>query len=124
MVWAVEFTDQFEEWWATLTPDQQEAITAAISLLEEIGPALRRPLVDTIKPSQHSNMKELRASQDGALRVLFAFDPTRAAILLIGGDKTGQWDDWYRAAVPVADDLYDQHLRLLEQERSDDSGKG
>ena len=62
-------------------------------------------------------MKELRASRGGALRVLFAFDPLRSAILLLGGDKSGQWDEWYRTAVPRADDLYEEHLAELELER-------
>jgi len=50
------------------------------------------------------------------IRILFTFDPRRAAILLLGGDKTGQWDKWYRKAIPVADDLYDEHLSTLKAE--------
>lgn len=61
-------------------------------------------------------MKELRASKGGALRVLFAFDPVRQAVLLIGGDKSGRWHEWYRETIPVADDLFDAHLRKLEEE--------
>ena len=61
-------------------------------------------------------MKELRVSKAGALRVLFAFDPRRHAILLLGGDKSGRWKQWYRSAVPAADDLYDTHLRELRDE--------
>lgn len=61
-------------------------------------------------------MKELRASSDGALRVLFAFDPRRTAILLLGGNKSGQWDEWYRTAVPIADELFDEHLAELQRE--------
>ena len=61
-------------------------------------------------------MKELRVTAAGALRVLFAFDPRRNAILLIGGDKSGQWQQWYRKAVPVADDLYDEHINELRAE--------
>ncbi len=116
MTWEVEYTDEFGEWWATITAEQQEAVTAAVSVLQDGGPALGRPLVDTIRSSRHSNMKELRASRDGALRVLFAFDPHRSAILLLGGNKSGQWDEWYRTAVPLADDLYDAHLAELERE--------
>lgn len=66
-------------------------------------------------------MKELRASRDGALRVLFAFDPQRSAILLLGGNKAGRWNDWYAEAIPLADDLYDEHLRELEAERRGDA---
>lgn len=116
MPWEVEYTDQFEEWWDDLSADQQEAFDAAIELLQEHGPGLGRPLVDTIKSSRHSNMKELRVSSGGALRTLFAFDPRRAAILLLGGDKTGRWDEWYAVAIPQADDLYDEHLAALAKE--------
>lgn len=76
---------------------------------------LGRPLVDTIRGSRHANMKELRPP-GGNLRVLFAFNPRRTAILLIGGDKTGRWQEWYDEMIPAADDLYDLHLRELERE--------
>jgi hypothetical protein len=66
-------------------------------------------------------MKELRVVRGGALRILFAFDPRRAAILLLGGDKTGQWNEWYRTAVPEADRLYDEHLNGLERESASDA---
>lgn len=88
---------------------------AAIELLEDAGPGLRRPLVDTIKSSRHANMKEL-IPHGGNLRILFAFDPRRMAILLIGGDKTGRWDEWYGRTVPLADNLYDEHLEALREE--------
>ncbi|HEY3921402.1 MAG TPA: type II toxin-antitoxin system RelE/ParE family toxin [Gaiellaceae bacterium] len=78
-------------------------------------PSLGRPLVDTIKQSRHKNMKELIPPASD-IRVLFAFDPRRAAILLIGGDKSGEWSTWYDRMVPVADDLFDEHLRELESE--------
>ena len=61
-------------------------------------------------------MKELRATQGGALRVLFTFDPRRQVILLLGGDKSGAWREWYEWAVPLADDLYDEYLRELREE--------
>ncbi|MQA00127.1 MAG: diaminopimelate decarboxylase [Dehalococcoidia bacterium] len=116
MAWEVEFTDQFEEWWDSLTQEQQEALDARVSLLADAGPALGRPTVDHVESSRHANMKELRASRDGALRVLFAFDPRRTAILLIGGNKSGEWDEWYRTAVPIADDLFEEHLAELRRE--------
>lgn len=90
--------------------DQQEALTAAIQVLETHGPSLGRPLVNTVKGSRHHNMKELRVSKGGTLRVLFAFDPRREAILLLGGDKSGRWEEWYEWAIPTADDRYDRHL--------------
>lgn len=112
----MEVTDQFLDWWRRLSADQQEAITARVELLAERGPDLGRPVVDRIHSSRHQHMKEMRAAADGAIRVLFAFDPRRTAILLLGGDKSGQWAAWYRQAVPVADDLYDTHLAELREE--------
>jgi hypothetical protein len=115
-MWEVEYTHEFEEWWETLTVEQQEAIDDRVMLPAEHGPALRRPVVGEIKSSRHANMKELPASKDGALRVLFAFDPRRHAILLLGGDKSGSWESWYRTAIPEADELYDVHLEELREE--------
>jgi hypothetical protein len=113
-VWEVEVTDEFVEWWETLDVDQQAALGVRIDLLESRGPDLGRPSVDRIKGSRHHNMKELRASEGGALRVLFAFDLRRQAILLLGGDKSGEWYEW---AIPAADDLYDEYLDELREER-------
>lgn len=115
-VWEVEFTDEFESWWRDLDLSQQAAIAGRVELLEAFGPDLGRPVVDRISGSRHHNMKELRASEGGTLRVLFAFDPRRNAILLLGGDKAGRWREWYELAVPMADDLYDQHLGELRGE--------
>ena len=112
-MWDVEVTDQFEQWWDNLDIAQQQAIDAAVGLLEQHGPGLGRPLVDSIKGSRHANMKELRAS---TIRVLFAFDPKRTAVLLIGGDKRGRWHEFYAQAIPLADDLLDEHLAELENE--------
>jgi hypothetical protein len=80
----VEVTNEFKEWWRRLDQDQQEALTERIDLLSERGPDLGRPVVDRIESSRHHNMKELRAAQGGALRLLFMFDPRRTAILLLG----------------------------------------
>ena len=83
--------------------------------LEQNGPALGRPYVDTIRNSRFKNMKELRISSQGALRVLFAFDLERRAVLLFGGDKSvdSRWNDWYVEAIRRADDLFEEHLRKL-----------
>ena len=119
VAWEVEFTDEFDAWWGSLSEDEQEVISAKVDLLEERGPTLSRPHADLIVSSRHANMKELRGKvEDRQLRVLFAFDPRRAALLLIGGDKT---DDpkWYEEFVPIADDLFDRHLRELEQEQKE-----
>jgi hypothetical protein len=114
--WEVEYTDQFEEWFDALTEDQQSAVYDRVEQLREEGPQLRRPVVGEIVTSRYPNMKELRASERGVLRVLFAFDPRRTAILLLGGNKTGQWDKWYSEAVPRADQLYEIYLRELRDE--------
>lgn len=91
---------------------------AAIEVLREIGPQLGRPLVDTIGGSRHKNMKELRPGSSGKseLRVLFAFDPERRAIMLVAGDKTGNWVRWYKKNIPRADDLFGEHLDRLRGE--------
>jgi hypothetical protein len=114
-MWEVLYTDEFGAWFETLNEDQQDAVIARVELLEEEGPALGRPTVDTIAGSRHPNMKELRVSRAGAIRILFAFDPRRQAVLLIGGDKTGRWHAWYEEAIPVADDLFDEYLRETDQ---------
>ncbi len=116
MTWEVEYTDEFELWWKSLTDDEQADVNASVELLQHHGPQLGRPHVDTIKRSKHSNMKELRTQSKGKpLRTFFAFDPRRAAILLIGGDKTGD-KRFYDRMVPIADDLYDTYLKEIETE--------
>lgn len=114
-MWDVEYTDEFEEWWLRLGESEQEDIRVAVDKLEERGPELGRPLVDTLEGSRHANMKELRPLGT-SIRVLFAFDPRRMAILLIGGDKTGRWKEWYEETIPIADRLYDEHLEELRAE--------
>ena len=87
-MWEVEVTDEFLDWWTTLTIEQQEAVTDRVDVLSEQGPDLGRPIVDRIHSSRHQSIKELRAAKGGALRVLFSFDPRRQAILLLGGLTT------------------------------------
>ena len=115
-MWEVEYTDEFRDWWDGLSVAQQEALDDRVMLLAEAGPNLKRPVVGEIASSRHSNMKELRVSKGGSLRVLFAFDPRRHAILLLGGDKSGRWKAWHQWAIPRADDLYDTHLDELRAE--------
>lgn len=115
MSWEVEATDQFVDWFDSLSSDDQDTVGIAVEVLEEEGPSLGRPFVDTVKSSRHRNMKELRP-QASSIRVLFAFDPRRTAILLLGGDKQGQWQTFYREAIPQADALYDEHLETLRRE--------
>jgi hypothetical protein len=113
VAWDVEYTDEFDAWWESLSEDDQEAIWDAVAILQRDGPACGRPLVDTITSSRHPNMKELRV---GTIRILFAFNPLRVAILLIGGNKRGRWQAWYDEMIPVADALYDVHLAELQKE--------
>lgn len=116
MEWEVEYTDEFEHWWNTLTEEEQEDIDVKVRLLQRIGPRLGRPHSDIVKLSKHANMKELIIQHAGRpYRVLYAFDPRRVAILLIGGGKTGD-KRWYEKFVPIADKLYDQHLETLRRE--------
>ncbi len=115
MAWEVEFTSQFELWWNSLSQDEQAEISAKVELLEEFGPTLPRPHADVISTSRHANMKELRGKvRERHLRVLYAFDPRRMALLLIGGDKTGD-PNWYDKFVPIADALFDQHLKQFKK---------
>ena len=114
--WEVEYTDEFGEWWEQLSEVEQESVAASVELLEEYGPGLRYPHSSGINGSRHRHMRELRIQHDGRpYRALYAFDPRRTAILLIGGDKTGN-DRWYEEYVPVADKLYDSHLQELRKD--------
>jgi hypothetical protein len=88
----------------------------AIDALAEAGPALGRPLVDTIGHSSIPNLKELRP---GTVRILFCFDPWRSGILLVAGDKSGRWTDWYREAIPLAEQRYEIYLKERAEEEGD-----
>jgi hypothetical protein len=83
-------------------------VAQAVAALREEGPALGRPLVDRIQGSRIHHLKELRPGSAGRseIRVLFAFDPARSALLLLGGDKAGNWQRWYRQNIPIAEQLY------------------
>lgn len=97
-------------------------VNEAILVLERTGPSEGRPLVDTVAGSQLTNLKELRPPSAGRseIRILFVFDPWRSAIMLIAGDKAGQWNRWYRDAIPEAEHLYASYLKEREQEVSDE----
>ncbi len=115
-MWEVEFSAEFEQWWQSLVLAEQEALLVSIKLLRGMGPLLGRPHADTVNGSRHSNMKELRTQCRGKpLRTFFAFDPRRRAILLIGGDKTGD-DRFYARMIPQADRIYDEHLMKIRRE--------
>src|SRR5690606_10640938 len=110
MTWHVEYTDQFGDWWSGLAEGQQDDLTASVELLAALGPQLPFPHSSGIEGSRHGHMRELRVQSGGKpLRVFYAFDPRRTAILLIGGDKTGD-GRFYEKFVPLADDLYDAYI--------------
>lgn len=117
-VWTVD-VELIEDWLKAVDDDTYDQIGAAIEILAEQGPGLGRPLVDSIVGSRHKNMKELRPGSSGRseVRILFAFDPKRRAVLLLAGDKQGAWQKWYRKNVPVADDRYEEHLKKLRDEK-------
>jgi hypothetical protein len=116
MSWEVEFTDEFGQWWMSLSEDQQDDVAYSVSLLAELGPSLGFPHSSKVTSSRQSGMRELRTQSGGKpLRTLYIFDPFRTAILLIGGDKTGN-DRWYEQFVPVADRIYQQYLEELRKE--------
>jgi hypothetical protein len=116
VAWEVEFTEEFERWWNDLTEEEQIAIDAKVRLLEEKGPNLPHPHSSGIKSLRHQHMRELIVQCHGEpFRILYAFDPRRAAILLVGRNKTGD-NRWYEVFFPIANRLYDQHLAALEKE--------
>ena len=116
MRWEIEVTDEFVQWWEALIEAAQDDISASVGLLEARGPQLDYPHSSKINGSKHSHMRELRVqSQGNPIRVFYAFNPTRSAILLIGGDKTGN-DRFYDEYIPMADRLYDEHLDELRKE--------
>lgn len=117
MAWEVYSVAEVDAWMLSLDRRTFVRVVDAIEQLKSAGPGLGRPAVDTIVGSRHSNLKELRA---GSIRILFAFDPTRRAVLLVAGDKAGLWDRWYRKAVPLADRRYDEWLaRMVGKEGED-----
>jgi hypothetical protein len=116
VAWEVEFTDDFRCWWNSLREGEQDDVALSVRHLIEFGPALGFPHSSKVTTSRHPQMRELRTQSGGRpLRTLYAFNPLRTAILLIGGDKTGD-DRWYETMVPVADRLFDDHLQELRKE--------
>ncbi|ELQ15484.1 type II toxin-antitoxin system RelE/ParE family toxin [Pseudomonas poae] len=116
MSWDIEYTDEFGDWWADLDTGEQSSVSASVDLLGLFGPDLRFPHSSDVKGSRHGNLRELRVQHAGRpYRVLYAFDPRRCALLLIGGNKAAR-HRWYEEHVRVADKLYDVHLETLRKE--------
>jgi hypothetical protein len=124
VAWEVEFTREFEEWWNDLEEAEQGKVDAHVKALEMWGPNLPHPMSSGVYGSRHAHMRELRIQVQGRpFRVLYAFNSKRAAILLVGGDKTGD-DRWYEVNVPIADRLYDEHLAELKEEKKEAAEDG
>jgi hypothetical protein len=117
--WIVQISDQFKSEFFAFEEDVRKEILALALLLQQFGPQLGRPRVDTLKGSRHANMKELRFSAaDGEWRVAFAFDPKRKALLLVAGDKSGVSEKrFYRELICKADERFDAHLIWLKATR-------
>jgi hypothetical protein len=123
--WVVEIAEEFEPEFYTLHEEVREEILALARLLQQFGPQLGRPRVDTLNGSRHKNMKELRfAAADGEWRVAFAFDPRRTAILLVAGDKTGTSQKrFYRQLIAKADERFDARLSRLKKRKGNNDGQ-
>jgi hypothetical protein len=122
-VWKVLTTADLDGWFSGLGEDEQAEIIAKVELLKLLGPQLSRPHADTLNGSKHANMKELRAdTKTSIMRIAFAFDPDREAILLVGGNKTGvSQKRFYKQLIAKADELYELHLTKVRSRRK---GKG
>jgi hypothetical protein len=120
MEWIVEFGDEFKPEFYDLAKEVRLRILAHARLLQQFGPQLGRPRVDTLHGSRHANMKELRfAAADGVWRVAFAFDPKRKAILLVAGDKSGLGEKrFYGQLIARADERFDAHLARLKRKET------
>ena len=114
MVWIVEVTEEFSEWWDRLDEGARESVNAVVVMLEELGPQLPFPYSSAVRGSRHGGLRELRIQHRGRpLRVLYGFDPRRVAVLLLGNDKGGS-KRWYRKAIARADRTFDSHLHDLK----------
>jgi len=117
-MWEIEYTDEFGEWWETLNEAEQDAVAFTVGLLRSEDPSLRFPYSTGVNQSKHKSMRELQSQCKGQpLRTFYAFDPRRTAILLIGGDKTGN-DRFYEVMVPLADRIYDNYLNEIEEKNN------
>lgn len=121
MDWEVIVVEPALSWLHTLRQNDRPTliqISKAITALQQEGPAMGRPLVDTVKGSRLANLKELRPGSAGAteVRLLFVFDPLRRAVFLVGGDKAGDWQGWYRSSIPLAEAAYEDYVTQQEED--------
>jgi hypothetical protein len=124
MNWEINLHSSVESWLLKLAeedPVSADLVEAAVDMLTESGPALGRPLVDRLSGCRTHNLKELRPGSSGSteVRILFVFDPKREAILLVAGDKSGRWRDWYRESVPLAEARYEEYLTAADKAGED-----
>lgn len=124
MAWKIVVVEPVRSWLHDLRRTDRRTlrqIAAAIDALEEEGPSLGRPLVDTVHGSALANLKELRPGSAGSteVRLLFVFDPFRQAVILVGGDKSRDWQGWYRTAIPQAEKAFAEHLRTVREREGD-----
>jgi hypothetical protein len=115
MSWSAERTAEFDRWWQMLTDSEQRKLVASVEALQELGPSAGRPAL------QHEGVASLRALYrvnqcTQTMRIFFAFDPRRVAILLIGGDKAGKTKRFYKRMIPAADRIFDRHLRTTTED--------
>jgi hypothetical protein len=116
----LEIVTDVRDWLHQLRRDDRASailVGQAITALLDEGPSLGRPLVDRVKGSNLHNLKELRPGSTGTteIRILFIFDPARNAVLLVAGDKAGQWTAWYRESIPLAEERYATYLKEKEE---------
>ncbi|MDR2587949.1 MAG: type II toxin-antitoxin system RelE/ParE family toxin [Spirochaetales bacterium] len=119
LVWEIEYTEEFENWWNGLSEAEQDAVAFSVGLLGDRGPSLGYPHSSSVGQSRHKKMRELRSQSGGKpVRTFYIFDPSRTAILLVGGDKTGN-DRFYDVMIPKADKIYDDYLKELKEEKDE-----
>jgi hypothetical protein len=110
-MWKILQTAEFKWWFSTLDSAAKEDIYSAIAVLKQEGPALGRPRVDTLQNTNYPNLKELRVQSVGRpYRIIFAFNPKRNGVLLIGGNKQGN-KNFYKKIIPIAEKLYEEHIK-------------
>ena len=118
-MYTVLFTDYFKDWLDSLTLAEKESVLHVVKILQVKGHQLNRPYADTIQGSKLTNLKELRIQHNGnPYRTFFVFDPLRQAVVLCGGDKTGD-KRFYKKMIPIAEQIYDEYLATLEREQDE-----